>query len=136
MEVIKSLKSKFKLFITFFAVFTFAAFFLSCSPSKDNIWPTLEPLALDPKIEAQIDQMLPKLSLEQKVGQVIQGDTGSLTPEDVKKYRLGSVLSGGNSAPGPLPYAETKAWVELADKYFNASIDDEGVEIDQVPHGK
>jgi beta-glucosidase len=73
--------------------------------------------------------MLPKLTLEQKVGQVIQCDSDSVTPEEVKEYRLGSVLSGGNSAPGPLPYAETKNWLEMADKYYNASIDNEGVEI-------
>ena len=130
MEMIRLLKIKFKSFITFVALFTFAIFILSCNSSQaNNIWSTLDPLPLDPEIEAQIDEILPKLTLEQKVGQVIQGDTGSLTPEDVKKYRLGSVLSGGNSAPGPLPYAETKAWLEMADKYYNASIDDEDVEI-------
>ena len=130
MEMIRLLKIKFKSFITFVALFTFATFILSCNSSQaNNIWSTLDPLPLDPEIEAQIDEILPKLTLEQKVGQVIQGDTGSLTPEDVKKYRLGSVLSGGNSAPGPLPYAETKAWLEMADKYYNASIDDEDVEI-------
>ena len=130
MEMIRLLKIKFKSFITFVALLTFAIFILSCNSSQaNNIWSTLDPLPLDPEIEAQIDDILPKLTLEQKVGQVIQGDTGSLTPEDVKKYRLGSVLSGGNSAPGPLPYAETKAWLEMADKYYNASIDDEDVEI-------
>ncbi|MDA9883406.1 exo 1,3/1,4-beta-D-glucan glucohydrolase [Flavobacteriaceae bacterium] len=130
MEMIRLLKIKFKSFITFVALFIFATFILSCNSSQaNNIWSTLDPLPLDPEIEAQIDDILPKLTLEQKVGQVIQGDTGSLTPEDVKKYRLGSVLSGGNSAPGPLPYAETKAWLEMADKYYNASIDDEDVEI-------
>lgn len=92
-------------------------------------WEKIEPIPLDPKIEAQIDEMLPKLTLEQKVGQIIQGDSGSLTPADVKEYRLGSVLSGGNSAPGPLPYANTKEWLALADEYYNASIDTEGVEI-------
>ena len=92
-------------------------------------WPSLKPQPLDPVIEAKIDEILPKLTVEQKVGQVIQADSGSVTPEEVKKYRLGSVLSGGNSAPGPLPYADTKAWLEMADKYFNASIDPEGVEI-------
>jgi beta-glucosidase len=130
MEMIRLLKIKLKSFITFVALFIFATFILSCNSSHtNNIWSTLDPLPLDPEIEAQIDDILPKLTLEQKVGQVIQGDTGSLTPEDVKKYRLGSVLSGGNSAPGPLPYAETKAWLEMADKYYNASIDDEDVEI-------
>ena len=130
MEIIKSFKVNFKLFITFVSLVLFATFILGCNSSQvNNVWSTLDPLPLDPDIEAQIDEILPKLTLEQKVGQVIQGDTGSLTPEDVKKYRLGSVLSGGNSAPGPLPYAETKAWLEMADKYYNASIDDEGVEI-------
>ena len=92
-------------------------------------WPSIKALPLDPAIEKKIDEILPKLSLEQKVGQVIQGDSGSITPEEVKKYRLGSILSGGNSAPGPLPYADTKSWLEMADKYYNASIDPEGVEV-------
>lgn len=92
-------------------------------------WPKINALPLDPAIEKQIDELLPKLTLEQKVGQVIQADNGSVTPEEVKQYRLGSVLSGGNSAPGPLPYADTKTWLEAADKYYYASIDDEGVEV-------
>jgi len=106
--------------------------FFSCNPlkkTKPDSWTTIAPLPLDPIIEAQIDEILPKLTLEQKVGQVIQADSGSITPDEVKEYRLGSVLSGGNSAPGPLPYAESNAWLEMADKYYNASIDSEGVEI-------
>ena len=92
-------------------------------------WPSIKALPLDPAIESQIDEILPKLTLEQKVGQVIQADNASITPEEVKKYRLGSILSGGNSAPGPLPYADAKKWLEMADKYYNASIDKEGVEV-------
>lgn len=92
-------------------------------------WPRIEPLPLDPVIEARIDEILPRLTLEQKVGQVIQADNSSLSPEEVKQYRLGAVLSGGNSAPGPKPYAATKTWLEMADKYYYASIDPEGVEI-------
>ena len=101
----------------------------SCSNTSQDPWTNLEPLPLDPAIEAQIDEILPKLTLEQKVGQIIQADNSSVTPEEVKKYRLGSVLSGGNSAPGPLPYADADTWVEMADAYFEASIDTQGVEI-------
>ena len=100
----------------------------SCSNVSQDPWAILDPLPLDPAIEAQIDEILPKLTLEQKVGQVIQADNSSVTPEDVKKYRLGSVLSGGNSTPGPL-FANADTWVEMADAYFEASIDTEGVEI-------
>ena len=107
--------------------------FFGCEISKESdknfSWKKIESFSLNPEIEKQIDEIIPKLTLEQKVGQVIQGDSDSVTPEDVKKYRLGSVLSGGNSAPGPLPYAETKRWLCKADEYFKASIDNDGVEI-------
>lgn len=92
-------------------------------------WPALRSPALDPAIEARIDEILPRLTLEQKVGQVIQADSDSVTPEQVKKYRLGSVLSGGNSAPGDIPYADAETWLAAADAYFAASIDPDGVEI-------
>lgn len=136
MQLIKPIK----IFISLFSVFSVLLF--SCTqekkiteaggyeyPVNPKDWQSIKSLPLNPAIEARIDEILPKLTLEQKVGQVIQGDNGSVTPEDVKKYRLGSVLSGGNSAPGPLPYADTKTWLEMADKYYNASIDPEGVEI-------
>lgn len=92
-------------------------------------WPSIKPFPLDPAVEEQIDKILPKLTLEQKVGQVIQADSESITPEEVKQYRIGSVLSGGNSAPGSLPYADAKTWLAMADKYYNASIDIDGVEV-------
>ena len=105
---------------------------ISCNQNQNEkkaLWPSIEPLPLNPAIEARINEILPKLTLEQKVGQVIQADSDHVTPKEVKEYRLGSVLSGGNSAPGPLPYADTRKWIEMADKYYNASIDNDDVEI-------
>ena len=103
---------------------------ISCNQNeKKDLWPSIEPLPVNPVIEARINEILPKLTLEQKVGQVIQADSDHVTPKEVKEYRLGSVLSGGNSAPGPLPYADTRKWIEMADKYYNASIDNDDVEI-------
>lgn len=94
-----------------------------------DLWPVLNPPALDPAVEVRVAAIMSRMTLEQKVGQVIQADSDSVTPEEVKKYRLGSVLSGGNSAPGPQPYADAAAWLEAADAYFEASIDPEGVEV-------
>ena len=94
-----------------------------------HLWPRLDPIPLDPKIEARIDDLLTKMTLEQKVGQTIQADSAAVTPQEVRDYRLGSVLSGGNSAPGPLPYADADAWLKAADEYYNASIDTDGVEV-------
>ena len=118
-----------------------ALFFLACKqqtktpepPLESKVmltdWPVFEPQPLDPKIEARIDRILPQLTLEQKVGQIIQADSESVTPEEVKQYRLGSVLSGGNSAPGNKAYADAQTWLQMADKYYNASVDAEGVAV-------
>src|ERR1700728_2764210 len=39
------------------------------------------------------------MSSEEKVGQLIQADIGSIKPEDLLRYKLGSILAGGNAAP-------------------------------------
>jgi beta-glucosidase len=94
-----------------------------------GLWPEVTVPELDPAIEARIDDIMAKMTLEQKVGQVIQADSDSVTPEEVKAYRLGSVLSGGSSAPGDEPFAPMDAWLADADAYWQASVDPEGVEI-------
>ena len=94
-----------------------------------NKWPKIAKKPLDPVVEKRIDGLIAKMSIKQKVGQILQADSNAVTPEEVKSYRLGSVLSGGNSAPGGLPYAPTDAWLEAADAYYEASIDSEGVEV-------
>ena len=97
--------------------------------STPDLWPALTTPPLNPEVETRVEEILAKLSLEQKIGQVIQADSGSVTPEEVKQYRLGSVLSGGNSAPGGRPYADVDSWLEAVDAAYMASIDPEGVEI-------
>jgi beta-glucosidase len=87
-----------------------------------EIWPTAKsPIAVDPAIEAKVADLLARMTLEEKVGQIVQGDIGSLTPEDVKKYHLGSVLNGGNSAPGNDDHAPAPKWLALADELWIAS---------------
>ena len=96
------------------------------------LWPTAQwPLARQPATEQRITDLIGRMSVEEKVGQVIQGDIGSLTPEDVKTYHLGSVLNGGNSGPGNDDLAPREAWLALADQFYDASMDtsDGGVAI-------
>tara|TARA_R110002020_G_scaffold475934_3_gene714664 strand:- start:7535 stop:10033 length:2499 start_codon:yes stop_codon:yes gene_type:complete len=100
------------------------------APEGDvNLWPAVESHLIDPAIEARIDDLMAKMTLEQKVGQVIQADNGSVTPEEVKEYRLGSVLSGGNSGPNGKQYGTADEWVAAVDAYYMASVDPEGVEV-------
>ena len=70
-----------------------------------------------------------KLTIEKTVVQVIQADGNIVTPQEVKEYRLGSILSGGNSAPGDQPYADLASWMEAVDKYYRTLTDTEDVEI-------
>ncbi len=94
-----------------------------------SVWPVLDVPQTDSAVAARVDAIMAKMTLEQKVGQVIQADSDSVTPQEVRDYRLGSVLSGGNSAPGDQPYADMSAWLDAADAFFEASIDPEGVEV-------
>lgn len=86
-------------------------------------WPRVRPpIARDPALEARLERILAGMSLEEKVGQVIQADIGSVTPADVGDYHLGSVLNGGNSAPGGVMNAAPSEWLALADAFWEASM--------------
>ena len=77
----------------------------------------------DAEIEDKISALLARMTLEEKVGQVIQADISAVTPEDVRDYSLGSILNGGNSAPEGDVRIEAQAWLKLADKFWEASTD-------------
>jgi beta-glucosidase len=103
----------------------------SGTPTADpQAWPALaSPLPPDARLEARARDLLARMSVEAKVGQLIQGDIGSLTPEDVRKYRLGSVLAGGNSDPGGKYNATPQSWLALADAFHAASMDEGGGQV-------
>ena len=73
--------------------------------------------------EARVKVLLQSLSLEQKVGQMIQAEIKSASPADVKAYHLGSILNGGGSFPNNNAHASVQDWTSLADRYYAASMD-------------
>ena len=88
-----------------------------------SVWPrAASPAALsDALTEAFVDDLLGRLTVEEKVGQLIQADIGSITPEELRTYPLGSILAGGNSSPGGNERATAQAWVDLARAYRSAN---------------
>lgn len=96
------------------------------------LWPQAHwPWRRDAAMEARIVALIKRMTLEEKVGQILQADLSAVTPEDVHRYHLGSVLNGGNAGPGGNDYAPAPEWLKLADAFYDASVDkrDGGVAI-------
>gem|GEM_PF-564651 len=51
-------------------------------------------------MDAYVSGLLSSMTIEEKVGQMIQGERSSVSPSDIREYNLGSVLNGGGSIPG------------------------------------
>jgi beta-glucosidase len=101
----------------------------AAEPASPSIvaWPRVNnAVPHDAQIETRIADILRKLTLEQKVAQMVQPDIRSVTAADVKQYRVGSVLNGGGAWPGDKKYSTIGDWVALADQYYEASMDTSG----------
>jgi beta-glucosidase len=86
-------------------------------------WPRIpSAIVKDVETEARIGKMVAEMSLEQKIGQMTQPEIKSITPAEVTKYYIGSVLNGGGSWPAGNKHAAVAAWVELSDQYYEASM--------------
>lgn len=89
-----------------------------------ELWPEIRPaVALDPAIEESVSDLMERMSVEHKVGQVIQAELRYVTPEDVREFRLGSILNGGGSHPRDQKNTTPKEWLALADEFYEASMD-------------
>lgn len=91
---------------------------------KAEPWPRPDiPYLYSPEINARVDEIFLKMSLEEKVGQVIQAEIQSITPEQAKKYHIGSILNGGGSMPYRIKNPTQADWLRMADAFYEASMD-------------
>src|SRR5688500_7614661 len=93
--------------------------------ANPELWPkAASPNFKDAETEAFVSELMAKMSLEEKVGQMIQGDIGSVRPEDLRKYPLGSILGGGSSPPlGAPDRSPAGPWIETARAYRAVSLE-------------
>lgn len=85
-------------------------------------WPsTNSAIIKDPVIETRILDILQNMTLEEKVGQMIQAEIKFVTPDEAREFKLGSILNGGGSFPYNNKQAPITDWVKLADSYYDAS---------------
>ena len=77
-------------------------------------------------IGQKVETLLLMMNLDQKIGQMTLAERSYLTPEDVKTYHLGGVLSSGGSSPGNNRPAD---WVRMNDAYWAASMTEDELHL-------
>ena len=68
-----------------------------------------------------IDNLIQNMTLEQKIGQIIMPDIDEVTPEDARKYQLGTFLNGGGKFPNKNKNSSVEDWKKLSEEFYNAS---------------
>ncbi|MEU8800164.1 glycoside hydrolase family 3 N-terminal domain-containing protein [Spirillospora sp. NPDC048819] len=76
---------------------------------------------LDPQlsVEDRVDDLLDRMSLDEKLGQMTQPERRYITTEEITRYRIGSVLSSGGSAPAP---NTPERWADMYDEFQRAAL--------------
>lgn len=82
--------------------------------SKQRIFTAFDP---------QAKELLGKMSLDEKIGQMCQPDQAFLkNTSDIEKYFLGSLLSGGGSGPKNKTDYTLKGWTDMVDGFQQHAI--------------
>lgn len=93
---------------------------MACASTVREEALTARPVAVDNE-DARIASLLSRMSLERKLGQLIQPQINSVTPAEMREYRYGSYLNGGNGGPYGNEFAPAADWLKLADEMWDAS---------------
>ncbi len=104
----------------------------ACSSQPSAQWPSVTP-EHDAETERFVEQILERMSLEQKIGQIIQAEIQHVSPEQVREFGLGSVLNGGGSFPGLDRRASIAQWTALASRFQAASRQPMGEGLPTIP---
>ena len=97
------------LFFLVFAVFDLDASYpeSSCGSPASNI--------------SVVERIIKKMTLEQKVGQIIMPDIDEVTQSEAKEYQLGTILNGGGKFPNKNKYSSVSDWKNLSDEFYKSS---------------
>jgi len=68
---------------------------------------------LSQPINARVEDLLARMTLEEKIGQMTQIERTVATADVMKNFYIGSVLSGGGSVPAP--QASPATWINMVD---------------------
>ncbi|KAI6684977.1 hypothetical protein NL676_030890 [Syzygium grande] len=71
-------------------------------------------------VNVRIRDLMQRMTLQEKIGQMTQVEYSVVTPETLRNYSIGSVLSGGGSVP--FPNAKARDWMDMVNRYQNGSL--------------
>jgi beta-glucosidase len=93
----------------------------ACTSSSSGTTPAKNLPYQDPKrpVAERVTDLLGRMSLDDKIGQMTQAERQNATPSDLAEYRLGSILSGGGSVPSP---NTPEGWADMVDGYQRAAL--------------
>jgi beta-glucosidase len=100
---------------------------------QGDLWPLGSHSSALAGTDAMVEQLLAHMSLEDKIGQMIQADIASITPEELRTYKLGSILAGGGAAPGNNIRSSPQAWLKMTDDYHRAALTASNQGHDAIP---
>ncbi|GFP80574.1 beta-glucosidase bogh3b, partial [Phtheirospermum japonicum] len=72
-------------------------------------------------IEARVKDLLSRMTLQEKIGQMTQIERSVATPSAIKDLSIGSILSVGGS--GPYENAESRDWASMVDNFQKAALE-------------
>ena len=78
--------------------------------------------ALDAAMERRIAGIVAGMTLEQKIGQITQPDVRNITPDEVRRYYIGTVLNGGGAWPDNDKRSTVSDWAAWADSFSEAAM--------------
>jgi beta-glucosidase len=70
-------------------------------------------------VATRVADLMGRMSLDEKLGQMTQAERGSVSNAQITQFRIGSVLSGGGSAPSP---NTATGWANMYDSFQNAAL--------------
>ena len=71
-------------------------------------------------VDERVKDLLGRMTMDEKIGQMVQAEKVGASTEDVVKYNIGSVLSGGGSLPSTGNTIED--WANLINNYQEAAM--------------
>ncbi|KAL3646082.1 hypothetical protein CASFOL_011262 [Castilleja foliolosa] len=85
---------------------------------------TIDTRYKDPKqtMNTRIKSLIDQMTLKEKIGQMVQIDKPNITPEILKEYSIGSVISAAGSTPREDHKATPEEWVDMVNEYQKGSL--------------